>query len=314
MSTTKLSIAKSADPKVTIAGVVLCVFAVFRALALVAFDVPWLLTAPWTSESQITETILYLIFDSLVMLAIVATLIATVFKMRIFALLAAASSVLFELISNIVIAAVDGYPFIWPSAELGSTLQNIATQNLDLSIGSLGMIAYELSFYVVLLVAILALILTLVSKKASQNTASQNTASQTISSVSTELQKESNIMAAQWEIVLPGESDTKVDTATLEMYARAGKIKSTTLIKEVATGTTFTASQIPGVFSSKDYTTALLLSIFLGTLGVDRFYTGHIGLGIGKLLTAGGCGIWSIIDIILFATRKVTDIDGKPLA
>ena len=309
MSTTKLSIAKSADPLVTIAGVVLCAFAVFRALALVAFDVPWLLTAPWTSESQITETILYLIFDALVMLAIVATLIATVFKMRIFAILAAASSVLFELISNIVIAAVDGYPFIWPSAELGSTLQNIGTQNLELSIGILGMIAYELSFYVVLLVAILALILTLVSKKASQKTASQ-----TISSVSTEPQKESNIMAAQWEIVLPGESDTKVDTATLEMYARAGKIKSTTLIKEVATGTTFTASQIPGVFSSKDYTTALLLSIFLGTLGVDRFYTGHIGLGIGKLLTAGGCGIWSIIDIILFATRKVTDIDGKPLA
>ena len=309
MSTTKLSIAKSADPLVTIAGVVLCAFAVFRALALVAFDVPWLLTAPWTSESQITETILYLIFDALVMLAIVATLIATVFKMRIFAILAAASSVLFELISNIVIAAVDGYPFIWPSAELGSTLQNIATQNLELSIGILGMIAYELSFYVVLLVAILALILTLVSKRASRSTASL-----LISSVSAEQQKESNIMAAEWQIVLPGASDTKVDTATLEMYARAGKIKSTTLIKEVATGTTFTASQIPGVFSSKDYTTALLLSIFLGTLGVDRFYTGHIGLGIGKLLTAGGCGIWSIIDIILFATRKVTDIDGKPLA
>jgi len=300
---------KSTNPIAIIAGIVLCVFALFRAAALIAFDVPWLLTAPWTSESQITETVLYLVFDALVMLAIVLTLIATVFKMRILAIIAALSSVLFELISNIVIAAVDGYPFIWPSAELGNTLQNIATQNAELSIGILGMIAYELSFYVVLLVAILALVLTLVSKRASRSTASP-----IISSVSAEQQKESNIMAAQWEIVLPGESDTKVDTATLEMYARAGKIKSTTLIKEVATGTTFTASQIPGVFSSKDFTTALLLSIFLGSLGVDRFYTGHIGLGIGKLLTAGGCGIWSIIDIILFATRKVTDIDGKPLA
>ena len=42
--------------------------------------------------------------------------------------------------------------------------------------------------------------------------------------------------------------------------------------------------------------TALLLSIFCGTLGVDRFYLGDTGLGIGKLLTAGGCGIWAIID------------------
>lgn len=42
--------------------------------------------------------------------------------------------------------------------------------------------------------------------------------------------------------------------------------------------------------------TALLLSIFCGSLGVDRFYIGDTGLGIGKLLTAGGCGIWAIID------------------
>lgn len=42
--------------------------------------------------------------------------------------------------------------------------------------------------------------------------------------------------------------------------------------------------------------TALLLSIFCGSLGVDRFYLGDTGLGIGKLLTAGGCGIWAIID------------------
>jgi TM2 domain-containing membrane protein YozV len=56
-----------------------------------------------------------------------------------------------------------------------------------------------------------------------------------------------------------------------------------------------------------------LLSIFLGTLGVDRFYTGHIGLGVGKLLTLGGCGVWALIDIILYATRSVTDVQGRPL-
>ncbi len=64
----------------------------------------------------------------------------------------------------------------------------------------------------------------------------------------------------------------------------------------------------------KDYLTALLLSIFLGGLGIDRFYLGYIGLGIVKLVTFGGCGIWSIIDIILIATRKLGAADGTPLA
>ncbi|MDR1915147.1 MAG: TM2 domain-containing protein [Synergistaceae bacterium] len=46
----------------------------------------------------------------------------------------------------------------------------------------------------------------------------------------------------------------------------------------------------------KDPTTLLLISIFLGSLGIDRFMLGDIGLGILKLITFGGCGIWTIID------------------
>ena len=49
----------------------------------------------------------------------------------------------------------------------------------------------------------------------------------------------------------------------------------------------------------KDPTAALLLSIFLGVLGVDRFYIGDIGLGVAKLLTGGGFFIWGIIDWFL---------------
>jgi TM2 domain-containing membrane protein YozV len=56
----------------------------------------------------------------------------------------------------------------------------------------------------------------------------------------------------------------------------------------------------------KEPQTALIISLFLGQLGVDRFYIGDTGAGIGKLLTCGGFGIWTIIDwfSIQGATRK----------
>jgi TM2 domain-containing membrane protein YozV len=67
------------------------------------------------------------------------------------------------------------------------------------------------------------------------------------------------------------------------------------------------------VFSDKEYIIALLFSIFLGYLGIDRFYMGQVGMGIGKLLTGGGCGVWWLIDVILIATRSSNDSAGRPL-
>jgi len=53
---------------------------------------------------------------------------------------------------------------------------------------------------------------------------------------------------------------------------------------------------------------ALIMSIVFGQLGVDRFIMGHVGLGILKLITLGGCGIWWLIDVILIATKH--DFEG----
>jgi TM2 domain-containing membrane protein YozV len=79
-------------------------------------------------------------------------------------------------------------------------------------------------------------------------------------------------------------------------------------------GVASSLSQSMGVApQGKDWMVTLLLSIFLGTLGVDRFYLGHIGLGIVKLLTFGGCGIWWLIDLIMILTGSMTDSNGNAL-
>ena len=62
--------------------------------------------------------------------------------------------------------------------------------------------------------------------------------------------------------------------------------------------------------NEKSRTTAIILSVVLGELGIDRFYLGYIGLGVLKLLTLGGVGIWWVIDIILIATRSLQPAAG----
>lgn len=57
------------------------------------------------------------------------------------------------------------------------------------------------------------------------------------------------------------------------------------------------------LYGNKNSTTVLLLSIFIGYFGIDRIYVGDVGLGVLKMLTCGGIGIWWLIDLFL-----ITDV------
>lgn len=68
----------------------------------------------------------------------------------------------------------------------------------------------------------------------------------------------------------------------------------------------------PNLPATKTKLTAILLAIFTGGFGADRFYLGYTGLGVVKLLTAGGLGIWSLIDLIRICTGSLRPADGSP--
>jgi len=71
-----------------------------------------------------------------------------------------------------------------------------------------------------------------------------------------------------------------------------------------------TGTMAPQV-SDKGYVPAILICLFLGGLGVHRFWVGKIGTGILQLLTLGGLGIWALIDLIMIITGKFTDKEGR---
>jgi len=116
-----------------------------------------------------------------------------------------------------------------------------------------------------------------------------------------------------WRVQLPGQPAIDVDTEQLRSMAAVRMVLPLTMVQDAASGILYPASQIPGVYSQRSYITTLLLSFFFGYLGVDRFYLGYTGLGIAKLLTLGGCGVWALIDLILVAMRKVSDSEGRTL-
>ncbi|MGK3999491.1 TM2 domain-containing protein [Sorangium sp. So ce1024] len=64
---------------------------------------------------------------------------------------------------------------------------------------------------------------------------------------------------------------------------------------------------------TRSQSTLFLLSYFLGTFGADRFYLGQTGLGLLKLFTCGGLGIWSLIDTLMIGMGRFRDAEGNSL-
>ena len=66
-----------------------------------------------------------------------------------------------------------------------------------------------------------------------------------------------------------------------------------------------------GLTTDNTWLVTLLLCLFVGFLGIHRFYVGKSGTGFLQIITFGGFGIWVLIDLIMIVMGKFTDKEGN---
>ena len=112
-------------------------------------------------------------------------------------------------------------------------------------------------------------------------------------------------MLAKWIFALP-------DILILDEATSALDTESEKLVQDALTKLDDSKAMFIHSIEFKDPTTILIISILIGSLGIDRFMLGEAGLGIAKLLTCGGCYIWWIIDMVN-ATDRTRQYNYKKL-
>jgi hypothetical protein len=88
---------------------------------------------------------------------------------------------------------------------------------------------------------------------------------------------------------------------------RANNTTTTTAVKESSNDLSSPAA----AGGDKSQVTALILVALIGGLGIHRFYLGYTWQGVVQLLTAGGCGVWALIDLIRIITGDLQPKDGS---
>jgi hypothetical protein len=110
----------------------------------------------------------------------------------------------------------------------------------------------------------------------------------------------------------PVEKTQKTEIVTSNQNQEATtSISQSQLEKEAANQVISQTQKQSNGGGGKSQVIALILCILLGGIGIHRFYLGYTWQGVVQLLTAGGCGVWAIIDLIRIITGDLQPKDGS---